>query len=343
MAIPIYDIYACTNGEYIYRLDTSFTEFLDTVWVQLTGSGKRQWRGITCSDNGTIIFACAFNDYIYKSTNNGKTWVPVTLSLSRRNWTALSCSADAKTIIACATWNLYGPSDSEFGRGDYIYISRNSGTSWTKVTGDVGINANGKSLWSSVSCSSGFKDEFSIFPTDIVMAAAELSGNIWVSKDNGFTWINSSIASTAFKLLNFSTSDIVVSANGKVISLVTIPDKLDVGNAYTSADSGDNWKAFPLNQQSNCITCSGDGKIIVVGTSDNYIYRSGDTGFSFSQQFGSAPNRWSTITISPDSDFYAAAAYGGYIYGSEDGKQWILDELSFEKQWIDSCIAKSLV
>ena len=336
MSLSIYDIYACTNGEYIYKLDSNESE-----WVQLTGSGKRQWRGITCSDDAKIIVACAFNDYIYKSTNKGISWSPITTSLLKRNWTSISCSYDAKTIIACATWNLYGPSDPEFGRGDYIYISRNGGTSWTKVTGDVGINKNGKSLWSAISCSSGTDDTF-IIDVPIVMAAAELSGNIWVSKDSGVTWRNSSTPSSVFKIATFSTSDINVSANGLVITLVTIPEKKDIGNAYTSNNSGDSWIRFPLNQTSNCITCSSNGETIAVGTNDNFIYTSNDTGFSFSQQPNSKINRWSTITVSPDKDdvLFVAAAYGGYIYTSPDGITWTLDTNSPEKQWIDSCLAR---
>jgi photosystem II stability/assembly factor-like uncharacterized protein len=332
MSESIYNIYACTNGEYIYKLDWELGE-----WIQLVGSGKKQWRGITNSDTGDILVACAFNDYIYKSTNSGVTWSPVTLSLSKRNWTAICCSADCQTIIACATWNLYGPSDSEFGKGDYIYISRNSGASWTKVTGEVGANGNGKSLWSSVACSSGFDEDFG--PVPLVIAAAELNGNIWVSKDSGVTWINSSFNSRTFKLNKFDTSDIVVSVDGLVISAVTIPNQKDIGNAYTSKDSGDNWISFPLGQSSNCVTCSGDGTIIAVGTSDSVIYTSDDTGFSFNQQFSSGLNKWSTITISPDNDYFVAAAYGGFIYTSTNGKDWILNKNSPEKQWIDSCIA----
>lgn len=336
MSESIYNIYACTNGEYIYKYDWE-----EAVWIQLVGSGKRNWRGITNSDTGDIILSCAFNDFIYKSINKGITWNPVTISLSKRNWTSICCSADSKTIIACATWNLYGPGDDEFGTGDYIYISRNSGTSWTPVTGEVGYNNNGKSLWSSVACSSGFDEGFS--PVALVIAAGELNGNVWVSIDSGFTWTNASADKAAFRTQNgpnyFTTADLVVSTDGLVISLVTIPESTDIGTAYTSKDSGITWRRFALGQSSSCITCSGDGSLIAVGTGDNRIYTSIDTGFSFNQQFGSPPNTWSTITISPDNDLYVAAAYGGFIYSSTNGKDWTLDKASPKKQWIDSCIA----
>ena len=173
------------------------------------------------------------------------------------------------------------------------------------------------------------------------MAVAELDGNVWVSRDSGVTWINSSISSPAFILTKFCTSDVCVSSNGSVITLVTIPQKLDVGNAYTSIDYGITWKSFPLNQASNCITCSSDGTIIAVGTNGNFIYTSTDNeGSGFSQQFSSKINNWGTITVSPDNNLFLAAAYGGYIYGSVDGINWEIDPTSPAKQWIDSCIAK---
>jgi hypothetical protein len=332
-----YDIYFCTNGDYIYKY-----LWLEERWTELIGSGKKEWRGITCSDDGQIVLACAFSDYIYKSTNDGTSWTPITLSLSKRNWTGICCSSDGETIIACATWNLYEPNYPEFAKGDYIYISRNAGTSWTKVTGDVGINGNGKSFWSTVSCSSGIDDNFE--PAEIVIAAGELPGNVWVSRNSGVTWVNSSTTSRVFKLTNFCTSDISVSSNGSVISLVTIPSQQDIGNAYTSIDSGITWTSFPLNQQSNCIACSSDGKIIAVGTNDNYIYTSNDNnGAGFSQRFSSKINRWSTITVSPDKldRVFLAAVYGGGIWGSDDGGlTWELDPNSPVQQWIDCCIAK---
>lgn len=319
--MSLYDIYACTNGEYIYKF-----YWLDEEWKPLMSAGKRQWRGITCSDNGTIVLACAWKDHIYKSTNNGITWVPITTSIGKRSWTAISCSSDCKIIVACATWSA---ADST---GDYVWISKNSGASWSKASATIGINGNGISFWSSISCSSN----------SAVIAAAELFGNVWVSKDSGVTWTNSSSSSQTFPLTNFNTSDICVSSDGTTITLVTIPNSKDIGNVFTSNDSGDTWEfRFPLDQTSNCVTCSADGTVIAVGSNENFIYTSTNSGFSFSQQFSSGLNKWSTITISPDNDYFVAAAYNDHVYESTDGINWKINKSSPEKQWIDSTIAKN--
>ena len=195
----------------------------------------------------------------------------------------------------------------------------------------IGKNQNGISMWSAISCSGDGR----------IIAAAELSGNIWVSKNSGTTWTNSSLNSEIFPLKIFNTSDICVSGelNSNCICAVSIPNKLDIGYAYTSTNNGDTWNKFPLNQKSNCVTIANTGSLFAVGTSDNYIYTSDDSGFTFSQQLKSRIGSWSTITISPLDDLYVAAEYNGFIYTSTNAIDWTMSPGSLSKPWIDSCIA----
>jgi photosystem II stability/assembly factor-like uncharacterized protein len=311
------DIFLCTNGDYIYKYT------LNVGWSKLINSGIKEWRGIDCDDAGLDIYACAWKDYIYKSTDFGENWTAVATFIGKRSWTAIICDKIAFNIIACATWS------ENNSKGDYVWISRDSGNTWEIASTQIGINGNGISLWSSVACS----DDGNI------ITAVELYGNVWISKDNGVSWVNSSGQSNIFKLNNFNSVDVCMSTDGQIISVITKPNKLDVGNAYTTKNCGNTWLSFPLNQESNTIASSTNGVFIAIGTNANYIYTSNNTGFSFSQQFGSRINNWSTVTVSPDDNLFIGAAYGGYVYQSSNGSIWTMVLDSPEKQWLDSCIS----
>ena len=310
------DVFLCTNGDYIYQYSQ------ESGWDKLINSGIKEWRGIDCDNFGVDIYACAWKDYIYRSSDLGDNWTAVATFIGKKSWTAITCDGLAQNIVACATWS------DKNTKGDYVWISRDFGDTWEIASTTIGRNDNGISFWSSVVCSSDGN----------VITAVELYGNVWISRDNGVSWVNSSFASRTFIQNNFNSVDVSMSSSGQIISVITLPSKLDIGNAYTTKDCGDTWLSFPLNQATDCIACSPDGSLIVIGAKSNYIYTSNNTGFSFSQQFGSNINTWSTVTVSPDNKLFIAAAYGGFVYQSSNGTIWTIITESPEKQWLDSCI-----
>lgn len=332
------DIYACTNGECIFNYSIYNGGPQPTAtprWKELTSSGSRQWRGISCTVIGQEIVACANKDHIYLSEDRGGTWRAITRSIGPKSWTAIDCSDTLDVIVATSTVSDENP------LGGYIWMSRDKGISWRTITGktldgeDIGINGNGISNWSCITCSAYGE----------TIAVAELFGNVWISRDIGVTWKNASGESSIFPLANFSTSDITMSDDGLVIGLVTIPSKKDVGNSFVTKDGGADptkWIRFPLNQRSNCITCSGDGRKLSIGTNDNFIYTSVNSGETFSQQFSSGINKWSAITISPDNNLYLASAYWDFVYKSNDGLNWTkTDTSSGRRPWMDLTVSQA--
>ena len=300
------DVFLCTNGDYIYQYSQEFG------WDKLINSGIKQWRGIDSDDFGVDIYACAWKDYIYRSRDLGDTWGPVTTSIGRQSWTAITCDA----------WSDTNP------KGGYIWISRDLGNTWEIASKTIGINDNGISLWSSVACSNDGN----------IITAVELYGGIWISIDNGVTWVNPIPTNSVFFYTNSNFIDVCMSGSGEIMSVISKPSKLDVGTAYTSDDFGETWYKFPLNTATDSNACSTDGSLIAIGASSNFIYTSNDYGFSFSQQFGSKINSWSTVTVSPDNKLFIAAAYDGYVYESATGYTWDIIKNSPENQWLDSCI-----
>jgi photosystem II stability/assembly factor-like uncharacterized protein len=333
------DIYACVNGGCILnysRYDYNGDDTGVVSWKELTNSGNREWRGIDCTVIGTEIIACAFNDHIYRSNDRGKTWAPITTSIGPQAWTAINCDDTATVIVASSSCSQDSP------LGGYIWISKDSGGTWQKVQ-DENFGSRsplelkkygppyGVSNWSCITCSTNAA----------VIVTAELFGNVWISRDTGESWINASIESDVFPLINFTTSDVVVSDDGSVVAAISVPSKLDVGYAFVSKNYGFEWTRFPLNQRSNAITCSGDGTKLSIGTNENFIYTSLNNGFTFSQQFSSGINKWSTITISPDNKLYVAAGYWDFVYLSTDGINWTQDASSQRRAWADLTVSQS--
>ena len=73
--------------------------------------------------------------YLYYSKDFGRNWRPLR-SAGVRNWTSLSISVDASRIVAAGSQN------SQVDSGDHIFVSQNSGKTWSDAT------ENGTLTWS---------------------------------------------------------------------------------------------------------------------------------------------------------------------------------------------------
>lgn len=168
---------------------------------------QKNWLSVCCSSNGTKMFAAANADYIYYSSDSGVTW---TQKGSIRGWYSVRCSSDGSKRIACVsggqlyisidtnanTWtavenNRYWKTVACSGDGtymlatveqamtttnpstydNYIYVSSDSGSTWSKK-GIIGT-------WIGVSSS---------YNGDL-MAAVNSGGKIYLSNDYGVTWV----------------------------------------------------------------------------------------------------------------------------------------------------------
>jgi len=165
---------------------------------------EENWAGIIMSSDGTRLAAIVNGGNLWLSLNAGASWDEVSdpadsaTSTSRgmdrhledrplegtKDWTTVSASSDFTTIAAAAS-------------GDYIYVSRDSGVTWTGAE-TVGAPRN----WSAVAVS----------PDGSVLAAAVQGGNIWLSDDAGATWSEDATSFGGpqnFKSLAMSASGLV--------------------------------------------------------------------------------------------------------------------------------------
>jgi len=122
-----------------------------TLWTTSSAPSKK-WTWLASSADGTKVAATAYNDKIYSSTDSGMTWTAT--GSSNDSWSSIATSADGTRLVASS--------------GGGVYVSTNSGGSWTLVntnSGQVASSADG---------------------TKLVIGGR----SIYTSGDSGLTWVS---------------------------------------------------------------------------------------------------------------------------------------------------------
>lgn len=209
----------------------------------------KEWANICCSSDGSIMYAYDVGNYgngyqgaIYKSINSGATWSNIgspasaILTAPATYYASICCSPDG-TKVAITVYN--------YGGG--IWISTNSGSTWSEKTG-MGSAGGG---WYHLSA-----NQTSLLLVDVNNA-------LWYSPDWGTTWAqvasNGSLYRTSISrdgslALYCNNSRIYVSKN---IGLT--------GTTFTAVGPTGGW---------NAIACSSNGNVIIAGSSGSYVYSS---------------------------------------------------------------------
>jgi photosystem II stability/assembly factor-like uncharacterized protein len=225
------------------------------TWSLNTGAPENLWYwSVACSADGTRIIAAPYDDMavgnpvlLYLSEDSGSTWAAA--SLPSNHWSAVSSSADGTKLIALA---FNGP----------IYVSTNSGASWT--------SNNVIGYWRSAACSAdGTK----------AVAVAD-PGEIYTSTDSGVTWVSHFIfgAGTGF-------GSVASSADGERLLAVGFQSGSGI---YVSTNSGSSWKKDTHAPSAvwNAVASSADGHKVYSAT---YGYVVGGGGGIYTQQTAPSP------------------------------------------------------
>jgi hypothetical protein len=244
--------------------------------VRIAGAGAAGWQ---LAQNAGQSVLGNFLSY------GNNTWYPS--SASAMNWSSMASSADG-TRMAAGIWQ---------GSSDGVYLSVNSGGTWTLSTGSkqihgVAMSADG---------------------TEIVGAAT--NGFIYLSTNSGSSWI------TYPNSLSGDWYCVACSANGaKVVAAV-------FGGLIFTNTLGGAWAApgganQPASGNWASIASSASGNTWVAADSGTGIYTSSNGGGTWSEAFASAKT-WVSVAISADGTKMAAAANGGSIYTSTNsGVNW---------------------
>ncbi|MCF6271354.1 MAG: T9SS type A sorting domain-containing protein [Melioribacteraceae bacterium] len=190
--------------------------------------------------SNSVIIAAGVSGGIWRSTNNGASWVQTSLP-SQLN--SATCIAQDKRVGHQDTWYVgtgesYGNSARGGGAtylGNGIYKSTNNGLSWALLPS---TSSNTPQTFESVF---DFVHNIAVNPTTGTIYAAAIN-TIMSSKDGGTTWKLELSTPT-----NAAFSDVIATSSGKIYASV---------NSYVNDDSGV-WKTENDGQTWTNITPSG--------------------------------------------------------------------------------------
>jgi len=241
----------------------------------------------TATDAANNASTCTIDVAVLPGTNvpAGVIWIP---RESTRNWRGVASSADGSKLVAVVDY------------GD-IYTSTDSGTNWTaRMTGN----------WRAVASSA-----------DGTRLVAVMQGyGIYTSVDSGTNW--TARMTDAYRSWNCVAS----SADGMKLAA-----GIELGQLYISTDAGTNWIPRVSNHYWYSIASSADGSKLVaadfLGNGGSpylgYLYRSADSGATWSTLGSAGLGRWRAVASSTDGTKLVAAYWGGQIYTSvNSGTTW---------------------
>jgi hypothetical protein len=234
---------------------------------------------------------------LYRSKDSGQSWAQLTNGIPASGCHAVAVSSSNGTVIASA--------------GISTYFSQNGGDSFTVSTGDPGgVNT----LIFDASGSKAF--------------TVSAQKGMYVSADAGATWGN--ISSTGLPALN--TVDLG--------PLATDGQNLYLGSGgqgvYVSADAGATFtgpgtgmpQAFADTINALAASAARPGVVFALTNADG-LYRSDDSGASWSKVSTSGPTRYAALLIDKlqPKTFYVGldetqGGAGGLDSSSDDGKTW---------------------
>lgn len=276
-----------------YSGGISYSTDYGTTWNGIN-VGNNQVYNLALESNGTI-YASLYDTGIYRSTDNGVTWIQRVTGFPNQWTISLSTS----------------PSGSIFAGTYYsgIWRSTDDGNNWTRS-----------------SLGHSFVQTININPDGYIYAGTW--GALYISTDNGFTWVEKSLG-----IVNPYIYSISINSTGNIF--VGTSDHLhDYGNVFKSTDNGVTW----LNILSNIFPVSAistNGPKVYVGTNATLdtarIYRSLDNGLTWNISYSCSHYYYvSSIAIASNGVVYAGipniAIPGngfGIIVSTDGGETWV--------------------
>jgi hypothetical protein len=252
------------------------------IYTNIINSGSiTNMQCVTMDFSGINQYIASSN--IYKNTNYGY-----------GSWSLTSAPSQSWRDIACSSDGLYVGAVGYNGR---MYISSNSGSTWTTPSGNSPI-----STFTSITCSS--------------------SGQYFYAVDNIIFYYSSSYGVTM--TINYNAyiggaigSNVCVTTNstGEYVFVA-----VQNGNIYKISNYGTATGIQTYAPVSNWygITCNGSGQYIAAIVYGGGIYTSSDSGTTWLMVTGSSPRNYFSITSNYTGQCINVVVNNGKIYYSTD-------------------------
>jgi len=252
-----------------------------------------------------ILFAGTQIDGVYKSTDNGDTWIPARSGLENTSVNAFGSNSDYLFVSVIST------SSSLQG----VYRSSDLGESWTQI--NTGLDNTYISALLAVNSN---------------IYAGTIGSGVWKSTNNGDSWFPSN-SGMAFELI----SSIAISNNNIYAAASNF--------LYVSADEGGSWSPVPSLSYFSLRSLQADNSFIYVGVFGGLKRSSdyGESWSDFIEINFLPPLSYIKSFYSDGSVLYGGVyAYPGTSYGviksTDNGLTWVPANTGIELRSINSVL-----
>jgi len=320
------------------------------TWIEVNASAgwTQRWlhSSVAMPDGSIVLMGGWDNTYNYKndvwrSTDNGATWIEVNASAG---WTP----RDHHSSVAMPDGSivLMGGYDGYF-RND-VWRSTDNGATWIEVNASAGWTP--RYFHSSVAMPDG---------SIVLMGGWDNTYNykndVWRSTDNGTTWIQVN-ASAGWTPRDSHSS--VAMPDGSIVLMGGYSWGIR-NDVWRSTDNGTTWIevyacAGWTPRESHSSVAMPDGSIVLMGGLDGYfrndVWRSTDNGATWIEVNASAgwtPRYFHSSVAMPDGSIVLMGGNDGYSYKNDvwrstnNGATWTLVNVSagWTQRWLHSSVA----
>lgn len=242
---------------------------------------------------GYIYAGTRTNGHIWKSTNNGYNW---TLSQS----TALPEFREVSDIKYNSVTNTFFAAYSR-----YIFRSTDNGETWELLTNGIG---EADVIWSLT------VDKYG----NVYGGSDEQGGAIYLSKNNGDSWVNMDTSQTFGDVINVSLYDMLAIEDYLLVATrAGVAKSTDMGQSWVFITEG---LTYPFVVDFSYDTTS---NTIYAANQFGGIFTSTDYGESWNKRSNGINTTWVLqISFDKNETLYAAAVRNGIYKSTDSGETW---------------------
>jgi photosystem II stability/assembly factor-like uncharacterized protein len=250
--------------------------------------------------NANIIYVAAAGGGVWKTTDGGTTWSPLTDNQATLSMGAIAVAPSNPNVIYAGTGEASNSIDSYYGRG--ILKSTDAGATWTLLSGNAGVNEFDRRSISKI-----IVDPTNANTVYVALTWGPENGvwpssfGIFKSTDGGQTWTNTTAGITTDPLAWFT--DVVLDpVNPQTLYAAA---GTFIGNAangvYKSSDGGATWSTagnFPMGSSDGLI------KLAIAPSAPQTLYASitdpSSGGLLEMMKTTDDGRTWTALTKTPD-------------------------------------------
>ncbi len=191
--------------------------------------------------NPDIIYIGAANGGVWKTTNGGLSWFPLTENEASLAMGAIAIDPNNPEIIYAGTGEALAGSNRTTYFGAGLLKSTDGGNSWTRITNGFGSNTH----FSKIAVrSSNSNFVYAALAQGLWYAATPTNQGIWRSTNGGTNWTRTLNVTRAF--------DVIIHPTGQDTVYASVGNAASSSGFYKSTDAGQTW----VQQNSGLVSAS---------------------------------------------------------------------------------------